>query len=54
MNNSPFGNAPDFCASEWCYIDINNCNLPVTGESSYFPDADIIYSYQTCGHVNTW
>jgi hypothetical protein len=46
-------NPPDWCTSEWCYVDPSNCALP-TALSSYFGDAGLRYSYRTCGSSNSW
>ena len=44
---------PDWCAEQWCYIDAASCSYPVLS-SSYFPGADLKYSYRTCGSQNSF
>ena len=50
MNES---SRPAWCADAWCYVDPSNCVLP-TSETSYFPGANLHYSYTTCGATNTF
>jgi hypothetical protein len=44
---------PDWCADLWCYVDTASCTFPVLS-SSYFPGADLKYSYATCGSKNSF
>mmetsp|Transcript_26458 Transcript_26458/g.52109 ORF Transcript_26458/g.52109 Transcript_26458/m.52109 type:complete len:290 (-) Transcript_26458:12-881(-) len=46
--------APAWCQEKWCYIDPNNCNLPLKFKSGLFPDSELYYSYQTCGSKGTF
>ena len=46
--------APDWCEQQWCWIDKDDCDLPITFESSYFPNVNLYYSYQTCGTSNSF
>jgi hypothetical protein len=49
--------APAWCASEWCYVDPETCNI-AHNASSYFERDDeapkMFYSYATCGGANTF
>ena len=49
--------APSWCASAWCWVDPNNCDTD-NDPSSYFHEdnqaAVLHYSYNTCGHDNTF
>lgn len=47
-------NNPAFCEESFCYIDKNNCDLPIKYLSAYFPNSQIYYSYQTCGAKGTF
>jgi len=64
-NGAPLANAPDWCQSNWCWVDPNNCQLaaadgtPIEAvASSYFhrdgQEASRYYSYETCQHDNTF
>jgi len=45
--------APPWCSSQWCYVDINNCDAAFNPQlSSVYPD--VYYSYEACGTKNTW
>ena len=44
---------PEWCADPWCYVDEATCSNPVLS-SSYFPGADLKYSYRTCGSQNSF
>ena len=44
---------PEWCADLWCYVDASTCKYPVLS-SSYFPGADLKYSYATCGSKNSF
>ena len=46
-------NPPGWCTDLWCYIDTSNCSYPVLS-SSYFPGAELKYSYATCGAENSF
>jgi uncharacterized protein YegL len=46
--------APQWCSQKWCYVNKNDCTLPMVYKSSYFPDEDLWYSYSTCGSQNTF
>jgi len=37
-----------WCRDAWCYVDICNCDLGDAAISSYFPENELAYSYQTC------
>ena len=39
--------AEAFCADSWCYVSNETCKTGVI-ESTYFPDAGLFYSYDTC------
>jgi len=49
-----------WCATQWCYVDPCNCDLPVPPKASgYCPDATfqgkpLWYSYATCGGKDTF
>jgi hypothetical protein len=49
--------APDWCASRWCYVDPDNCDITFD-PSSYFhregEDVVLYYSYETCSQENTF
>ena len=54
-NGVPLTGAPGWCSSQWCFIDVNACD--VTNDlSSYFHGSDpaLAYSYETCAAVNTF
>ncbi|CEM35382.1 unnamed protein product [Vitrella brassicaformis CCMP3155] len=44
--------APTWCHDEWCWIDDNDCTLPLKYQSAYFPSSGLHFSYQTCGSTN--
>ncbi|CEM35380.1 unnamed protein product [Vitrella brassicaformis CCMP3155] len=44
--------APTWCHDEWCWIDDNDCTLPLKYRSAYFPSSGLHFSYQTCGSTN--
>ena len=44
---------PGWCTDLWCYVDTANCSYPVFS-SSYFPGAELKYSYATCGAENSF
>ena len=44
-------NPPSWCADQWCYVDKNNCDKPISN-SVFFPG--LTYSYFTCGASNTF
>ena len=44
---------PDWCTDQWCYVDPAACKYPVLS-STYFPGADLQYSYATCGSKNSF
>ena len=44
---------PGWCTDLWCYVDTANCSYPVLS-SSYFPGAELKYSYATCGAENSF
>ena len=48
--------APGWCTSNWCFVDVDNCVGYTPDNSSYFPDAVplLTYSYETCSHQNTF
>ena len=47
----PSAQKPDWCASQWCYVDQFNCDLnPQPG--SYLPGT--YYSYEACGNADTY
>jgi len=56
--------APEWCKSEWCYVDPRKCNLKVLpkmapADTSYQPKAmyqelPLYYSYSTCRSEDTW
>jgi hypothetical protein len=43
---------PAYCASQFCYVDPNNCKNRPNTASSYFPNTNLHYSYATCGYTN--
>ena len=43
--------APDWCEDQFCYVDPNNCDS-IMSRSGMFPDAELFYSYATCGSKN--
>lgn len=45
---------PEFCGDSWCYIDPNNCDLPLQYSSGVFPDSGLTFSSQTCGNAGTY
>ena len=50
VSNEP----PAWCYQPWCYVDRDNCQF-IASKSSYFPDeADMSYSYRTCGGTDTF
>jgi len=46
--------SPSWCKDEFCYVDCDKCDLPFKSRSAYFPNADLCYSYQTCGGNSTF
>jgi hypothetical protein len=40
---------PAWCEQNFCYVDPDNCDLPLKYLSGYFPESGLYYSYQTCG-----
>mmetsp|Transcript_26462 Transcript_26462/g.52123 ORF Transcript_26462/g.52123 Transcript_26462/m.52123 type:complete len:325 (+) Transcript_26462:32-1006(+) len=46
--------APAWCEEQWCYVDRDNCDLPLKFKSGLFPDSELYYSYQTCGSQGTF
>lgn len=46
--------APQWCGQKWCYVDKDNCALPLIYQSSYFPSENLYYSYTTCGSQNSF
>jgi len=49
---------PDYCANSWCYVNNTACSED-NSQSSYFNETNgfsenIFYSYDTCGHGNSW
>jgi len=57
-DGEPLSNAPDWCASEWCFVDPDTCTGTEVTASSYFSregeDDVFFYSYDTCGDGNTF
>ena len=62
---APLDPAPDWCASNWCWVDPQNCILadaagnavPAVASSYFHMDgqaASRYYSYETCQHENTF
>ena len=51
----PLAGAPGWCASPWCFIDVNNCNV-ANDPSSYFHGSNpaLTYSYETCSATNSF
>jgi hypothetical protein len=45
---------PEWCADPWCYVDEATCSYRPLLSSSYFPGADLKYSYRTCGSQNSF
>lgn len=53
---------PDWCRSNWCYVDPCSCDLPdgkVPKISAYLPNQtftgkNLYYSYETCNAKDTW
>ena len=51
--------APSWCASNWCFVDRDNCDgVAEAAPSSYFhvdgQEATFYYSYETCSHDNSF
>ena len=38
--------SPEWCADPWCYVDAATCSYRPLLSSSYFPGADLKYSYR--------
>lgn len=47
-------NDPEWCTESFCYIDKDNCDLPLKYLSGYFPESGLYYSFQTCGNEGTF
>ena len=48
---------PDYCAEQWCYIDIQKCKRSSEGyfQSDSAPSSGLYYSYSTCNStVDPW
>ena len=47
--------APSWCASPWCFIDVTACDM-ANDPSSYFAGSNpaLTYSYETCSATNTF
>jgi hypothetical protein len=45
---------PEFCVESFCYVDKDNCDLPLKYLSGYFPLSGLYYSYQQCGNAGTF
>jgi hypothetical protein len=45
--------APLWCDKSFCYVDPNNCSQ-LYFRSGYFPNANLFYSFQTCGSNGTF
>lgn len=53
-DGTPKTYAPQWCRQKWCYVDKDNCALPLIYRSSYFPEVELYYSYTTCGSQNSF
>lgn len=51
---APLDTRPEWCDDQWCFVDPDNCDLPITFKSTYFPDSDLSYSYMACGNNATF
>jgi len=49
----PSAQQPDWCASQWCYVDQLNCKKDFHPKASYYLPGNY-YSYETCGHADTF
>jgi len=45
---------PEFCVESFCYVDKDNCDLPLKYLSGFFPLSGLYYSYQQCGNTGTF
>jgi hypothetical protein len=45
---------PEWCYHMFCYVDVDNCDLPLKYASGYFPASGLYYSFQTCGDTGTF
>jgi len=44
---------PDFCTSEWCYVNKSACTTAAYKPSAFFDDG-VFYSYETCNSTDTF
>lgn len=44
---------PDFCTSEWCYVNKSACTTAAYMPSAFFDDG-VFYSYETCNSTDTF
>ena len=55
----PPSGQPDWCASQWCYVNASTCERPFSYSDVNFdpeveaPD-DLAYSYETCGNLDSY
>ena len=42
---------PDFCTSEWCYVNESACTTAAYMPSAFFDDG-VFYSYETCNSTD--
>ena len=47
LDGNPLVDAPAWCIEPWCYVNAETCTQGVTA-STYFPDANLSYSYDVC------
>ena len=43
---------PDFCTSEWCYVNKSACTTAAYEPSAFFDDG-VFYSYETCNSTES-